>query len=308
VRVLFVCGYEYTVESYWRCLLPARALRMPALMVGDALGQQADLVWIHHPLGERCERLIEQTHAGGGSVVVDFSEDPWTRGELAEGIEVYTPAMLQAAERCAAAADLVVCATPALAALFAGLEVVVVSPAIAKLGEPAPDVHPATLGWWTDGRQKGGMNEAGPYLTRALQSIDGHFWHIQFSHAKALGVEPRRQLYVMGASPDPAGNLAHFERGMARAYLAVETWPQCSYRDTVSDLGILRNAALGTPTLTTRTQAPAGAIAAPLELWPQVIEELHQHPEKREELSRAAREWAAGRLGFDRYQHIIASF
>lgn len=307
MQISFVVGYEYAPESYWRCLLPARALRAPALMIGEATGRHDDLVWIHEPLGERCERVIAETRAAGGLVVVDWSEDPWSRGELGEGVEVYTSAMLQAAERCVESADLVVCASAALADIFAGLPTVVVPPVVATVQPPASDVGADLLGWWSDGRQKMGFEQAAPYLRRAIEATSGRIWHVQYPHMAPLGLPVERQRYIM-AGGDAERNLRHFQRYLAQVYLSLEPWPACSYTDTVSDLSILRSAALGVPTLSTRKQGPPGSLTAPVEDWSGLIEDLSRDPERRQELSRSAREWAAERIGFNHYKEIIARF
>jgi len=92
---------------------------------------------------------------------------------------------------------------------------------------------------------------------------------------------------------------------MQQAVLAFETYSAGSYRETVSDLGLLRNAALGVPTLTTRTSLPPGSLTAPLAEWPDLIEAILGDPDERMRLSALGRAWAATRTDFDPYRAIL---
>jgi hypothetical protein len=309
VELLFVAGYEYTVESSWRCVLPARGLGAQALMIDDALrAPRADVCWIHQPVSEKAERLALETRDAGGLVVADFSEDCWRRHELSEGSEVYTQRQLQAARRTLEMADAVVTTSEGLAEALIGeaeTNLWVVPPCLPEILGPR-EPRAGLLAWWSDGRQQTGFALAAPYLAEALEAIDGTFWHIQFPHMGPLKAVGLRQKYVMGGSPDATLNLQHYTRHMAQAYLAVDTWPDCAYADTVSDLGILRNAALGAPTLTTRSNAPPGAISAPVREWPRLIRELHREPDRRRALSLAGLSWANTRVGFDRYRQVLS--
>jgi hypothetical protein len=299
----FIAGADTVPESYWRVLLPARALRAPALGTMDACrGERPRIAWIHEPLSEAALAIAQDVKARGGRVVADWSEDAWTRDECGEGVTSYPGSMLRIGEKVNALADVVVVANPTLSEFIGGQRVEVIESRLPALPEPGVP-KPGVIAWWTDGRQRGGIELAGPDITRAVEGIDGRFWHIQFRHMLALRDLPiARQHIVAGDS-----EIDHLERHAAMAELAVDCWPAVSYRDTVSDTGLLRMAALGVPTVTNRAQAPPGSVSAPFAEWPDIIRDLHESPESRQALSLAAREWAATRVGFDRYREILDS-
>jgi hypothetical protein len=309
VNLVFVIGHECTVDSYWRCALPARALHGGLMTIGAAIdAPRPDIAWIHQPISMRAERLAQETKAAGGCVVLDFSEDPWARDDLFEDLAVYKPPMLAAARRLVNTAEVIVVTSRALGDALGRADAIVIEPRLpgrcyVDPQEPEPDA----IAWWSDGRQKRGFAEAAPYLARALRSIDGRMWHIQFPHMAPLDIPGSRQTYVATASGKPALNARHFQLHMGRAYLAIESWPDCEYRETVSDLSILRNAAVGAPTITTRRHVPPGAISAPPHEWPRLIGELHEEPGKRRALSLAAREWAETRLDFEPYRDLLST-
>lgn len=304
----FIVGADTVPESYWRVLLPARALRAPALGTMDAYrGERPRIAWIHEPLSEAALAIAQSVKARGGRLVADWSEDAWTRDECGEGVTMYSAATLQIGEKVNALADVIVVAHPALAEFMPadavlGGRVEVLEPrllSLPALGVPKPGV----IAWWTDGRQRGGIELAGPDITRAVEGIDGRFWHIQFRHMLALRDLPIARQHIVAGDTE----IDHLERHAAMAELAVDCWPAVSYRDTVSDTGLLRMAALGVPTVTNRAKAPPGTVSAPFAEWPDIIRDLHESPESRQALSLAAREWAATRVGFDRYREILDS-
>lgn len=299
----FIVGAEFVPESYWRVLLPSRAFRAPALGTMDAYrSERPEIAWIHEPLSEAAFTIAQEVKARGGRVVADWSEDAWTREECGEGVVMYNAAMLQIGEQVNALADVIVVANPALADFMHGERVEVIEPRLSAMPEPG-ETQPGVIAWWSDGRQRGGIELAGPAITKAVEAIDGRFWHIQFRHMLALkGLPVKRQHIVAGDV-----ELDHLLRHAAMAELSVDCWPSVSYRDTVSDTGILRMAALGIPTITTRAKAPPGTVSAPHAEWPDIIRNLHESPESRRALSFAAREWAATRVGFDRYREILDS-
>ena len=305
MRLAFVTGYPYTVESYWRVLIPARHFRAQALSPEQAVTETPDTVWIHHPMTEAAVSLAQAVKSRGGHVVVDFSEDLWTREALGEGLTVYTSTMLKQAEQTVDLADTVVTATEGLAALFDGLAVEVIPPVLASL--PAMgDTIPGNVVWWSDGRQKGGWEQAAPHVTRLVKGIGGRLVFVQFAHM-VTGLETEDQAYVMGGSFSPDTLVNHYLQHAAKAELGLECWPDIPYRESVSDLTLLRYAACGVPALTTRDKAPPGSVSAPYEDWPRVAKELHEEPGKRRAFSMAAREWAASRVGFGRYHDVITA-
>lgn len=306
MKVAFVTGYPYTVESYWRVLLPARHFRAPALSPKQAAASPPDVVWIHQPMTEDALALVQAVKARGGHVVVDFSEDIWTREALGEGLTVYTSTMLRVAEQVVDAADRVVVATEGLAALFEGLAVEVIPPALAAL-PPEEDTVPGNVAWWSDGRQKGGWEQAAPHVTRLVKDTGGRLVFIQFAHMAVVNLDVEQQAYVMGGAFSPDAIVSHYLRHVARAELGLECWPDMPYRETVSDLTLLRYAACGVPALTTRSDPPPGMVSAPFEEWPEQAKRIHEEPDMRRALSLAARTWAASRVGYDRYAQVITA-
>lgn len=303
MRLAFVVGAEGVPESYWRVLLPSRALRVPALGTMEAYrGERPAIAWIHEPLSEAALTIAQEVKARGGRVVADWTEDAWTRDECGEGVTMYSAAMLQIGEQVNALADVIVVANPALADFMRGERVEVIEPRLAALPELG-EKRPGVIGWWADGRQRGGLELAGPAITKAVEAVDGRFWHIQFRHMNALkGLPVSRQHIVAGDA-----EIDHLTRHAGMAELAVDCWPAVSYRDTTSDIGLLRMAALGVPSLTTRAKAPPGTVSAPHADWPDIIHHLHESPEARRALSVAGRRWAATRLGFEPYQALLDS-
>lgn len=303
MRLAFIVGAEGVPESYWRVLLPARALRVPALGTLEALrSERPSVAWIYQPLSEAALAIAQEVKARGGRVIADWAEDAWTRDECGEGVIMYGAAQLEIGEQVNALADLVVVANPALAPFVAGERVEVLEPRLAALPEPG-ETRPGVVAWWADSRQRGGIDLAGRAITKAVEAIDGRFWHIQFRHMLALKRLPiARQHIVAGDS-----EIDHLLRHAGMAELAVDCWPAVSYRDTTSDTGLLRMAALGIPSLTTRAQAPPGTVRAPHADWPDIVRDLHESPEARRALSFAGRQWAATRVGFEPYQALLDS-
>jgi hypothetical protein len=299
----FIVGADTVPESYWRVLLPAKALRAPALGTMDAYrGERPRIAWIHEPLSEAALEIAQSVKARGGRLVADWSEDAWTRDECGEGVTMYSAATLQIGEKVNTLADVVVVANPALAEFIGGQRVEVLEPRLAALPELG-ETQSGVVAWWSDGRQRGGIELAGASVTRAVEEIDGRLWHIQFRHMLALRGLPVQRQHIVGGDVE----LEHLQRHAAMAELSVDCWPAVSYRDTVSDTGLLRMAALGVPTVTNRAKAPPGTVSAPFAEWPDIIRNLHESPESRRALSLAAREWAATRVGFDRYREILDS-
>ena len=305
MKAAFVTGYAYTVESYWRVMLPARALRVPALGAEQALADPPELVWIHQPLTLAALSLAQKVKERGGRVVADFSEDVWTRDALGEGLSVYTSTQLRAAEDTVALADLVVVASEGLAQYFEGLPLKVIPPALDALPSPIETV-PGLVAWWSDGRQKAGMTEAGPCVRRLVEDIAGRLVHVQFAHMAAVaGLGAEKQAVVVGGAFSPDTLVRHFMAHAGKAEIGLECWPDVPYRESVSDLSLLRYAACGVPALTNREKAPPGMVSAPYEDWPRLARELHEEPGRRRALSIEARAWAESRATFHAYEAVI---
>ena len=174
MKVAFVVGHEDfpespsdTPEAYWRVLVPSRKFGFAVILGHQNAAQRAlaaDVVWIHQPTCFAAAELAEAAQERGTPVVLDFSEDPWARGEVDRG---YSEARLEACERTLAAGSLVVATSAALATSFLPWGEARVVPAVVPLGpewDPSPPAHPARLAWWSDGRQKRGMEQVAPGL------------------------------------------------------------------------------------------------------------------------------------------------
>ena len=180
MKVAFVVGHEDfpespsdTPEAYWRVLVPARRFGF-ALILGrpDAPERAlaADVVWIHQPTCFAAAELAEAAQEQGKPVVLDFSEDLWARGEVDRGLLRCPPGSLRAG---LAAGSLVVATSAALATSFLPWGEARVVPAVIPLGpewNPSLPAHPARLAWWSDGRQKRGMELVAPGLPQVLDA------------------------------------------------------------------------------------------------------------------------------------------
>ena len=327
MKVAFVVGHEDfpespsdTPEAYWRVLVPSRRFGFPIILGHHNAAQRAlaaDVVWIHQPTCFAAAELAEAAQERGTPVVLDFSEDPWARGEVDRG---YSEARLEACERTLAAGSLVVATSAALATSFLPWGEARVVPAVVPLGpecNPSPPAHPARLAWWSDGRQKRGMEQVAPALTQVLVQTDCFLDHVQFSHhapfMKELKTSDERAARAqrltayfedtINLSAD--GNLAIYRQAVGPATLHLECYAPSAYADTVSDLPLLRSAALGIPTITTRSKAPPGSLSASPAQWADTITEVLEDPGRRRGLSLSAREWAESRSTFLPYEAVI---
>ena len=328
-RVCFVVGHEDrydsqgalaspsdTPEAYWRVALPAQHLGATAAILGHRGAEEralaADVIWIHQPTSEVAASLAEVGRCKGRAVIVDFSEDPWLRE--------YSDARLAGMERVLEAASLIVVANECLVDVFRGFSapLQVIRPVI-PLGPgwlPKPPVSPPLLSWWCDGRQRRGFEDVAPALRRVLDETDVRLAQIQFAHMRPLvtGLETKaaasmsarfHSYFADDQNLTAEGNMAIFRAALAPAALHMECYPISQYRETVSDLPLLRAAALGVPSITTRSQAPPGALSSPPDEWADTILSVLQDPDKRRGLSLSARAWAETRSGFDAYQATI---
>ena len=328
-RVCFVVGHDDsydspsdTPEAYWRVALPAQHLGAQAAVLGipgaEKRALEAEVVWIHQPTSFSAAALAEQARRQGRAVIVDFSEDPWARGEIGRP---YAPARLAAAERALEAATLIVVAHERLASVFHGFgpRVQVLRPVIPlgagwEVQEPS---LPPRLVWWCDGRQRRGFEDVAPGIRRAMEATAIRVAHVQFAHQQPLvaGIAGREEAkerasrlssYFANDRDLSAEANMHIFRGiLAGAALSLECYPASSYRESVSDLAILRAAALGVPTLTTRLHCPEGALSAAPEEWADTILSILGDPALRQDLSQAARGWAETRTSYSAYHATI---
>lgn len=327
-KVAFVVGHEDsrdspsdTPEAYWRVLVPACELGGIPLVLGRRDAAQralaAEVVWIHQPSCFAAASLAEAARAKGLPVIADFSEDPWARAQVDRP---YSEARLEALVRTLEASSLIVATSAELAPTFLAWGEVRVVPATLPLGpewNPSLPAHPAVLGWWSDGRQKRGMEAAAPALIQVLEKTDCRMAHIQFSHHAPLmaglslpeeRVARARRLSALFEDDrglDAKGNVGVYRGALAPATLGLECYVPGTYAETASDVPLLRAAALGVPTVTTREEAPPGCISAAPADWAEAIVAVLGQPGLRHELSLAARVWAGSRSSFAAYQAVI---
>lgn len=326
-KVAFVVGHEDsrespsdTPEAYWRVLIPARRFGVP-LILGrpDAPSRalSADVVWIHQPTCFAASALAEEARSKGRPVVLDFSEDPWSRAEVDRP---YSDARMDACERALGLASVVVCASEHLVPAFAPWGDVRVVPTTIPLTDDwraAEPATPARLVWWSDGRQKRGFDQVAAGLRHVMARTDCRMEHVQFSHhaplMQGLTAVGERSAQAARLSAyfeedlnlNAEGNLKIFKDAVRPATLHLECYAPGAYADSVSDAPLLRAAALGVPSITTRSQAPPGALAVAPDDWGDAIMEVLEEPDRRKALSIAARSWAESRSTFRAYEAAI---
>lgn len=324
-RVCFVTGaedsHDYpsdTPDAFWRVYLPGKALGTAAILGHPRASERAlgaRVVWIHEPTCFAAASLAEVARQTDKPVVVDFSEDPWARSEIDHAYNSYR---LEAIERTLGAATVIVVASAALAPVFArfGLPVVVVEPVI-PLGpgwDPLTPTQPPIIGWWNDGRQRGGSAAVAPALRQLLDETDVRIHHYQFAHHAPLmvgakGEKAKTRASRLGAwlqgDLSAEANLAILRDRFAGSTLSIDCYPVGSYCETASDLPLLRAAALGIPTITTRSEASPGSISAAPPEWAETIQGVLTDPGTRRGLSISARAWAETRSTYDAYEEVL---
>ena len=249
-------------------------------------------------------------------VVVDLGEDPWARSEIANA---YSAVRLAALERTLAAATLIVVATPELMDVFAPHGPVRLVPSVLPLDRwipKAPQVPP-TLGWWCDGRQRSGLEEVAPDLREVLVRTDTRMRQIGFHHGAPImrglikkdEIAARAQRLAYFQADDlnltAVANMKIFRDALAPCYLSLECYPPGSYAASASDIPLLRSAAMGVPTITTRSEPPPGAISARPDEWAGTILGVLEDPGKRRGLSLEARAWAETRTTHEAYEAVL---
>lgn len=326
MNVCFVVGQEDTKEfpgdtpeAYWRTLLPARRLGT-AVVVGRAGAAErataADVIWIFQPTCSAAASLAEVGRQLGKPVVVDWAEDVWRRSEQDNG---YTEAQIRAAERAMEAATVIVGANRRLAEVYAEHGRAAVVETVLPLADwtPGKEDVPAVIAWWSDGRQKAGFETVAPGLAEVMGRTGCKMVHVQFTHQKPLveGLDKeaararaaRLHAYFwndLGQTVE--ANLRVFKEAVARAAVSVDAYAPGEYRRTVSDVSILRAAALALPTVTTRQDdLPPGCIGARPGEWADTICELLEDRDRRRRLGGQARAWAETRSTYEGYEALL---
>ncbi|MBN1630659.1 MAG: glycosyltransferase family 1 protein [Thermoleophilia bacterium] len=326
MKILFVAGCESTrdypgdtPEAYWRVLLPARRFGR-ASVVGSPNTEQmlrvSDALWIYEPTSPAAVHLADFATRLGKPVVVDFAEDIWRRQEQDRE---YHATRLEAARETMDRARLIVVAHPGLEAVYgpyghtATLETV-----FPLTGWTRPEGQAENIiGWWSDGRQKRGFEAVAPavgaQLAKGLRS-----WHIQFAHHRPLvaglsGEARRAEATKLGAwfaddiSKDADGVCRYYRDLLARCLVSLECYQAGAYAETVSDVPLLRAAAIGIPSLSTREQVPPGTAAAPATEWPETLDRLLADPAWRKDLTDQGARWVASRSDWTHYAATIST-
>jgi len=340
-RVVFAVGHDETPEAFWRVLAPARALGQKAVVLHDGretdaantpahtrsqirasldaaaeLAAGAETLWVHHPTSERALDVVRRAKEAGAQVVIDLSEDPHLRSVYGIG-PAHTTARLECLDQALEMADRVVVATPGLLQAYVDYDVRLVRPAIIledswTVKEPE---DPQMLLWWSDGRQKTGWADIAPEVQEVLlEEQDLRLRCVQFAHlhplvdgldSKAAGTLSGRFEVVLEGSLSVDENAHLLRRSAVGCYVALESYPVGDYAQSVSDLPILRVAALGIPTITTRPDPPPGALHAEPGEWTKTILSLLHQPDHRAELSARARRWAESRSTIAEYTRVL---
>ena len=323
-NVCFVVGHEDsherpgdTPEAYWRTLLPAKALGEAVVLGKPGAAEKAlaaDVLWIYEPTCYAAASLAEVAHQMDKPVVVDWSEDIYTRDEQDRS---YADARLDAAERTMAAADVIVCSSRALCPVYENKGPVTAVETVLPAAGWEPGSPENIIAWWSDGRQKRGFETVAPAMIRVLEETGADLISIQFAHEKPLmrGAsnedERKRRVgrlyaYFDNDQVSVEENLREFRAVFAQAKVSLECYAPGLYRETVSDVPILRAAALGIPTVTTRTDVPPGCISADPGTWAETVLELMHDRSRRQEKSREALQWARTRSTYEGYQALLA--
>jgi len=323
VKVSFVVGHEDssespgdTPEAYWRTFLPAKTLGQALILGKPGLVEKAlstDVVWIYEPTSYAAVSLAEAARRLNRPVVIDWSEDVYSRTEQDYG---YSSARLEAAERAMALADLIVCTSRGLTRVYDDKgPVAVVETVLPAAGwDPSPPDN--LLAWWSDGRQKRGFEAVAPALIEVLEATNADLVNVQFAHERPLmrGAVGEQEIkrraarlfaYFGDGQVGVEENLRRFRAVFSQALVSLECYLPGRYAETVSDVPILRAAALGIPTITTRTAPPPGCVAAGPSTWAEAVLGVMRNQRRRAVLSRQARAWAERRSSYQEYQSVL---
>jgi len=327
MKPCFVIGCESTrdypgdtPEAYWRVLLPARHLKAPAAVLGSGDLEQtlrsADALWIYEPTSPGAVHVAELARRLEKPIVCDCSEDIWRRGEQDRE---YHQSRIRAATETMALADLIVVANPLLEEPYADYGSTAVLETVFPLEgwtRNAPGDIP-TIGWWSDGRQKAGSELVAEAVRRQM-ARGVHVWHIQFSHHAPLVAgldkdksrQEARKLGVFRADNISQGSdavLRYYRDRLAPCLVSLECYAPGPYADSVSDVPLLRAAAIGIPSLTTREHVPPGCVGATPTEWPDTLERLLTDTFWRESLAADGLQWVGTRSSFSRYEAALAA-
>lgn len=301
MKLAFMEGYPLAPESYWRLMPLGKHFRAPLYGCGRVLLPPLDVLWIHEPVYGAALERIREAKAMGAKVICDFSEDVWLRSEVTDGYPYP-----ESADTARELADVLVATSPELAEAIGATHVL--PPVLPLEGwTPREPVEPRAVGWWSDGRQKHGLEAVAASLGPVVAEHGCAFRHIQFPHQDPLkGVVPLTQqhLYMGGSSDGVELIMGVYRDALAECYVSLDCWPAGEYGRRASDLSILRAAALGVPTLSTR-EGPPGTITAPPYEWGEALNNLLTEPGAHRALSLAARAWAETRTSFIAFERLL---
>lgn len=325
MSILFVVGCESTrdypgdtPEAYWRVLLPARRFGWASVLGAPDIEQKlrgADALWIYEPTSPAAVHLADFARQLGKPIVADFSEDIWRRGEQDRA---YHQDRLEAAAETMTRARLIVVANDRLVSVYSGHGETSVLETVFPLDWSRPEGHDQDIiGWWSDGRQKNGFETVAPAV-RARLDKGLRSWHIQFAHHQPLvsGLtkeQARSKAARLGAwfandlSKDADGVCRYYRDLLAQCRVSLECYACGAYAETASDVPLLRAAAIGVPSLSTREHVPPGTVGCPPAEWPETLERLLGDAAQRKELTDQGARWVAARSGWGHYEATIAN-
>ncbi|MBN1320734.1 MAG: hypothetical protein JXA87_07835 [Thermoleophilia bacterium] len=325
MKVCFVVGQPDspeipgdTPEAYWRTLLPSKALGGQAVVIGARGAAEkalaAEVVWIYEPTSPAAASLAEVARQMGKPVVADWSEDIYSR---AQQDRPYADVRLEAADRTMAAATLIVCSSPALTNAYPDRGNLKVVETVLPLAGWEPGRPDNIIAWWSDGRQKRGSEAVAPAMIEILAETGADFLGIGFAHQKPLmkgattdEERRKRASRLYSYFPDDRTmtakeTLSHFRAVFSQAMVSLECYLPGTYLDRVSDLPLLRAAALGIPSVTTRTDPPPGCLGADPTTWKEAVLSVMRDPDLRNRTSEEALEWAAQRSTYEGYHAVL---
>jgi hypothetical protein len=309
VDLLFIVGHADTPEAYWRVALPARHFHAPMVFVEDADAEvatrTAGKIWIHQPTGPHAASLIELARSRGQQVIVDMSEDPWLRGDTGKP---YLQVRLDCCERALRSATLIVATSHELAQRLSVYGPAVALEPVLELDgwEPEDPEYPPALLWWNDGRQRLGLELLADQWAQIMDQSEAKMVQIGAPNSKPFDQRHIGRVRGVMRGGEPADiAVGRWKVELAKSFLSVECYPDGAYQNSLSEMALLRSAALGVPVLTTRSSAPAGSLSLDRKEWAETVLQMIKDPEKRWLLSMEARNWAEEHSSYDDYRQIL---
>ncbi|MBN1630481.1 MAG: hypothetical protein JW990_12000 [Thermoleophilia bacterium] len=324
MKVCFVVGQEDsaempgdTPEAYWRTLLPSKVFGRAVVVGSPGAAEKAlaaDVVWIYEPTCPAAAALAEVARQMDKAVVVDWSEDIYSRGEQDRD---YADVRIDSAERTMTVASVIVCSSAALAPAYENKGKLAVLETVLPSEGWEPGRPDNIIAWWSDGRQKRGFERIAPAMIEVLEETNADLLNIQFAHHQPLmkgAVDDKERarraarLYTYFPDDRTMGieeTLCRFRAVFSQAGVSLDCYLPGPYGESVSDVPILRAAALGIPTVTTRNGPPPGCLTADPSTWKEAVLSLMTDAELRAQKSAEALLWAEQRSTYEGYRAFL---